>query len=112
MGEFFSWTNDFLLLESCQLYIIAKFKTSNCCKIKADIQRCSVKKEKLWKIHRKNPVPSLFFNKGQGMQLTKRLWHRCFPVNIAKLLKHLFYITPPVASCGKIRIRSIKSANF
>ena len=44
MGEFFSWTNDFLLLESCQLYIIAKFKTSNCCKIKADIQRCSVKK--------------------------------------------------------------------
>ena len=41
--NFFS-TNDFSLLESCQLYIAAKYKGSNCCKIKAFIQRCSVKK--------------------------------------------------------------------
>ena len=36
-------TNDFCLLESCQLYIIAKYKASNCCKIEEVIQRCSVK---------------------------------------------------------------------
>ena len=36
-------TNDFSLLESCQLYIIAKYKTSNCCKTEAFIQRCSEK---------------------------------------------------------------------
>ena len=34
----------FSLLESCQLYIIAKYKASNCCKIEEVIQRCSVKK--------------------------------------------------------------------
>ena len=37
--------NDFSLLESCQLYTIAKYKASNCCKIEALMQRCSVKKE-------------------------------------------------------------------
>ena len=30
--------------------------------------------------------------------LKKRLWHRCFPVNFAKLLRTLFYRTPPVAA--------------
>ena len=44
MDEFFFPTNDFSLLESCQLYITAKYKASNCCKIGAVIQRCSVKK--------------------------------------------------------------------
>ena len=39
--EFFFPTNDFSLLESCQLYLIAKYKASNCCKIEAVIQRCS-----------------------------------------------------------------------
>ena len=37
-------TNDFSLLESCQLYILAKYKASSCCKIKAVIQTYSVKK--------------------------------------------------------------------
>ena len=38
MNVFFP-TIDFLLLESCQLYIIAKYKDSNCCKKEAVIQR-------------------------------------------------------------------------
>ena len=37
--------NDFSLLESCQLYTIAKYKASSCCKIEALMQRCFVKKE-------------------------------------------------------------------
>ena len=37
-------TNDFSLLESCQLYILAKYKVSSCYKIKAVIQTYSVKK--------------------------------------------------------------------
>ena len=40
---------------------------------------------------------SLFFNKATGLRpatlLKKRLWHRCFSVNFAKFLKHLFYRT-------------------
>ena len=44
MDEFLSPTNDFPLHENCQLYIIAKYKASNCCKIETVIQRCSVKK--------------------------------------------------------------------
>ena len=44
MDEFLLPTNDFSLLESCQLYIIAKYKASNCCKIEAAIRRCSVEK--------------------------------------------------------------------
>ena len=42
----------------------------------------------------------LFFNKVAGLRpetlLTKRLWHRCFPVNFAKFLRHLF--SPLVAA--------------
>ena len=34
---FFFPTNDFLLLESCLLYVIAKNKASNCCKLEAVI---------------------------------------------------------------------------
>ena len=31
----------------------------------------------------------------------KRLWHRCFPVNFAKIFKNfLSYRTPPVAASG------------
>ena len=37
-------TNDFSLLQSCRLYIIAKYKASNCCKTEAFIKSCSVKK--------------------------------------------------------------------
>ena len=41
---------------------------------------------------------SLFFNKVAGFRaatlLKKRLWHRCFPVNLWNFLEHLFYRTP------------------
>ena len=37
-------TNDFSLLEICQVYTIEKYKANNPCKIEAVIQRCSVKK--------------------------------------------------------------------
>ena len=44
---------------------------------------------------------SPFFNKVAGLRpatlLTKRFWHRCFPVNFAKSLRKLFTKTPPVA---------------
>ena len=39
----------------------------------------------------------LFLNRNAGRPVTllkKRLWHRCFPVNFAKFLRHLFYRTP------------------
>ena len=45
-------------------------------------------------IHRKTPVLESPLNKVAGIQtcnfIKKRLKHRCFPVNTAKLLKHLF----------------------
>ena len=47
----------------------------------------------------KHLCQSLFFNKVAGLRpatlLKKRLWYRCFPVNFAKFLGHLFYRTPP-----------------
>ena len=32
--------------------------------------------------------------------LNKRLWHRCFPVNLVKFLRTSFYRTPLVAASG------------
>ena len=46
------------------------------------------------------------------LQLKKRLWPRCFPVNIAEFLVTLFYRTPPVAASGKIRAKCLKLAKF
>ena len=43
MYEFIPPTYDFSLLDSCLLYIIAKYKASNCCKIEALIRRRYVK---------------------------------------------------------------------
>ena len=66
-------TNDFSLLESCQLYIIAKDEVSSYCKIEAFIQRCSVKKEflKFLQKSQESPCASLFLKKLQasGLQL-------------------------------------------
>ena len=42
--------------------------------------------QKFHTIHRKTPVPESLFNK---VELKKRLWHRCFPVNFAKFLRTL-----------------------
>ena len=72
MDDFFLPSNDFPLLESCQLYLIAKCKLSNCCKIEAVIQRCSVRKvvlKNLANFTGKPQCQSLFLNK---LQLKKR----------------------------------------
>ena len=84
---FFSPINDFSLLESCQLYIIAKYKASNCCKIEAAIQRYSVKSVflKILENSQENPCTRVSFL--IKLQLKERLWHRGFPVNIEKFLK-------------------------
>ena len=106
-------TNDFSLLENCQLYLIAKYKASNCFKIEAVIQMCSVKIDllKILQNSQKNAYARVSFL--IKLQLTKRLWHRCFPVNIAKLLRNTFlHRTHSVAACNKIRTNSLKSAEF
>ena len=105
MNFFFS-SNDFSLLESCHLYITAKYKASNCCKIEGVIQRFSIKKVflKILKNSQENLCArvSLLIK----LQLKKRSWHRCFSVNIAKTLRTFFCWTPPVAPCVKIRTKS------
>ena len=84
MNKLFFPNNDFLLLESCQLYIIAKYKA--CCKIEAFIKMCSVKKVflKIWQNLQENLCARVSFL--IKLQLKKRLWHKCFPVNIGKFL--------------------------
>ena len=51
---------------------------------------------KFHKIHWKTPVLESLFNKVAGLKaynlIKKRLRHRCFPVNIAKLLRTAFFI--------------------
>ena len=46
----------------------------------------------------KHLCQSLFFNKVAGVSLKfylkKRLWHRCFPVNLLNFWEHLFYRKP------------------
>ena len=51
----------------------------------------------------KDLCQSLFFNKvagfGPATLLKKKLWHRCLPVNFAKILRTpFFYRTPPVTA--------------
>ena len=104
-------TNDFSLLE--KLDLIAKSKASNCLKIEAAIQMCSVKIAllKILQNSQKNAYARVSFL--IKLQLTKRLWHRCFPVNIAKLLRNAFlHRTHSVAACNRIRTNSLKSAKF
>ena len=58
----FFTTNDFLLLEGCQLYISAKYKASNCIKIAAVIQRYLAKFTEI------SPVPESLFEKGCSLK--------------------------------------------
>ena len=65
-------------------------------------QRYSTKKDvfkNFAKSTGKHLCQSLFFNEVAGLRsatvLKKRLWHRCFPVNLRNFLEHLFYTTPP-----------------
>ena len=91
MDDFFL-TKDFSLLESCYLYIITKYKASSCCKIEAVIQKGSVKNGflKILQNSKKSPCARVSFL--IKLQLKKRLWHRCFPVNIAKFLRTPIFI--------------------
>ena len=63
----------------------------------AVMQRCSTKKSVLrnfTKITVKHLCQSLFLNKVAGLSpatlLKKKLWHRCFPMSFAKLLRKPF----------------------
>ena len=90
MDEFFSPTNGFSLLERYQLYIIAKYKASNCCKIEAVIQRCSVKKailKNLAKLTGKPLCRSLFFN---NVAAEKETLAQVFSCEFAKFLRTPF----------------------
>ena len=92
MYEFFSSTNVFSLVESCQLYIITNTKPAT--KIEEGIQRCSVKKVFLKTLQKSREIPCArspisFLIK---LQLKKRLWHRRFPANIAKFSRLPFFI--------------------
>ena len=88
-------TNYFSLLESCQLYIIAKYKASSCYKIEAVILRYSAKTVflKISPNLQKNLCTRVSFKK--KLQLKKRLWHRCFSVNLAKFLRTSFFVKHP-----------------
>ena len=55
----------------------------------AVVQRCSLK---FCKIHGKTPVPESYAGLRPATLLKKRLWHRCFPVNLAKFLRTPFFI--------------------
>ena len=80
-------TNAFSLLESCQLYVIAKYKASSCCKIEAVIRMYSVKKLllKILQNSQKHPCARASFL--IKLQLKKTLWHMYFPVKISKVLR-------------------------
>ena len=66
----------------------------------------------------KHLCQSLFFNKVAGLRpatsLKKRLWHRCFPVNLAKFLRtpflteHLRWLLLPIFNVF-VAIKAIKS---
>ena len=109
--KIYGWTffpaNVFSLLGRCQLYIIAKYKASNCFKTEAVIQRCSGKKALLniLKNLQENPSSRVSF-------LIKFKRQRCFPVNIAKFFRSPFFIEHLVAASGKIRPKPLKSAKF
>ena len=75
-------------------------KGKNCIlNAEAVARRCSVKMMfiEISQNRRKAPAPESLFNKVAGLKpvtlLKKRFWHRCFPVNFAKVLR-----TPPVAA--------------
>ena len=68
-------------------------------------QRCSMKKgvlKNFAKFTGKHLCQSLFLNKVAELRpatlLKKRPWHRCFPVNFAKLVRINFYRTPPLTA--------------
>ena len=93
MDEFSFPTNDFSLLESCRLYINAKYKSSNCCKIKPVIQRSSVKKASLEFLQNTEENP--LFNKVAACEHCE-IFNNTF-----------FDRKPPLAASGKTRTKSL-----
>ena len=95
MDKFFFPTNICSLRETFQLYVIAKYKASNCCKIEGVIQRCSVKKVflKILQNSQENPLcQSLFFNKVAAQKDTLTQMFSCEYCEILKTpssIKHL-----------------------
>ena len=75
------------LLESCQLYIITKYKASNCCKIEAVIQRCYLKKVFLQN-PQENPCARVPFL--MSCSLKRDPGTGVFLVNIVKFLRTSF----------------------
>ena len=85
-----------------QILILTKIEVSHyflLLKTEAVVQSCSVKKAVLrnfTKFAGKHLCQSLFLIKLQApgllTLLKKQLWHRCFSVNFAKLLRRPFYI--------------------
>ena len=113
MDEYFFPTNEFSLLETCQLYIIAKYKTSNCCKIEEVVQKCSIKKVflKILQNSQGNPLcQSLFFNKTATSKATLA---QVFSCEYCKIFENIFFKrTPSVAAFGEIRTKFLKLTIF
>ena len=59
------------------------------------------------------PVPESLFNKVAGLRhvtfLKKRLWHRCFPMNFAKLLRTPFLKSTLVAASIYIHLFNLRN---
>ena len=62
---------------------------------------------KFYNIHRKIPVLEWLFYKDCNF-IKKRRQHRCFPVNLARFFKYLFYRTPPRDSFFHISSKSFR----
>ena len=105
--------NDFSLLESCQLDILAKYKASNCCKIEAVIHRWSVKKVFLKVLQNSQKKPCARVSCFNKVAAKKETFALMFSREYCKIFKNtFFYRTPPVAASGKIRTKSLKLAKF
>ena len=103
-------TNDSSLLESCQLYIIARYKASNCCKIEAAIHRRSVKKLplKILQNSQENPCARVSFLKLQIKTLAQ-----VFPCKYCENFKSTFFIEHlPLLPLVKFRIKLWNQQNF
>ena len=88
------------------IYVFYQWRSIHC--------RCSVRKGVLrnfTKFTRKYLCQILFFNKAAGLRpatlLKKRLWHRCFPVNVVEFLR-----TPLLQNTSGRLLLSVKSNYF
>ena len=85
----------------CENIVLPRIQRKNLL-FKSSHRRCSVRKGVLInfaKFTGKHLCQSLFFNKVAGLRpatlFKKRLWHRCFPVNLTTFLRTHFFIEHP-----------------